>query len=627
MKIGLDSWSDFAHFYVMRANGGMDTCTTGTYVGWSEKKEFRFDNVCVFTLDSAETVKVVYEARFASDVFDTTFKVAIVSPNRVARGRLNLLEKKVLRDQNTKYNFFAGFFFMAALIYFFFFRVVRERLFLFFGIFVLLLGFSTSRVMALVLLEHPNYMYYFALFNAACFSAFVFFYREYFQTRKFVPKWDTFLLSITIAFLLLSIYRTIVSAFSFRVLNSILGVGITLSLGVIPFFIKDKDKQHKRLLLQAAFPLLVFIPVVGLASAIFWLTGQKATADNPYVKFFENVDIIQLAALAWLVLAFSRTLLKRFTEQREQIISHAAEKQALQLQQEQEKRQITEKLNAELENQVIERTAELNKTIVDLKNTQTQLVQSEKMASLGEMTAGIAHEIQNPLNFVNNFAEVNEELALELKEVILSKLKDDASKKNVEALLDDMTANSNKIRSHGKRAESIVRNMLHHSRSNAGEKEPTDINALIQEYGQLAYHGMRAKDKDFQTELKFTLDSRAGLWMIVPQELGRVILNLCNNAFYAVKNNTQRAPEVHILTESTEDAIVITVKDNGSGIAEKNLKRIFQPFFTTKPTGEGTGLGLSLSYDIITKGHGGKMEVHSVEQEGTTFTITLPAGA
>lgn len=627
IKIGLDSWSDYANFYVMRNNGKVDTGATGTYLGWSKKKEFRFDNVCVFTLDSAETIKVVYEASFASHTFDSSFKVAIVSPNRLARGRLNQIEKKVLRDENTQYNFFAGFFIMAALIYFFFFRVVKERLFLYFGIFVLLLGLSASSYMALILLEHPNYLYYFALFNSACFTSFVLFYREYFETRKNVPKWDYFLLSITIAFLLLSIYRAIVSAYVYPAINSALAVGITVSLGVIPFFIKDKDKRHKRLLLQAALPLMIFIPIAGIISVIFWLTNQKATEDNPYVRFFQNADIIQLVALAWLVLAFSRTLLKRFTEQRDQISAHAAEKQAFELQKEQEKRQIIEKLNADLEGQVVERTAELNQTIQDLKNTQTQLVQSEKMASLGEMTAGIAHEIQNPLNFVNNFAEVNEEIGHELKEEVLRNLKDESAKENIEALLENLVANSAKIRNHGKRAESIVRNMLHHSRSSTGQKESTDINALIHEYAQLAYHGMRAKDKDFQAELRLTLDPSAGQWMVIPQEIGRVILNLCNNAFYAVKNNTARKPEVHITTALKDQQLIITVADNGSGIAEKNLKKIFQPFFTTKPTGEGTGLGLSLSYDIITKGHGGKMEVASVEQEGTTFTINLPSGA
>jgi signal transduction histidine kinase len=246
------------------------------------------------------------------------------------------------------------------------------------------------------------------------------------------------------------------------------------------------------------------------------------------------------------------------------------------------------------------------------------------MASLGELTAGIAHEIQNPLNFVNNFSEVSQELVEELKEEAKA-----GNQEEVLAIAGDLTQNLEKIHHHGRRADSIVKNMLQHSRASAGERQLTDINALADEYLKLAYHGLRAKDKEFNARL-FT-DFQADLPKIeaVPQDLGRVLLNLFNNAFYAVAEkkahlNGQYQPLVKVSTKSVGDKIEIRVRDNGTGIPESVREKVFQPFFTTKPTGEGTGLGLSLSYDIITKGHGGELKVESVEGEFTEMIIELP---
>jgi len=279
--------------------------------------------------------------------------------------------------------------------------------------------------------------------------------------------------------------------------------------------------------------------------------------------------------------------------------------------------------NEELKRQVSIRTEELNKSLNDLKATQQQLIQSEKMASLGELTAGIAHEIQNPLNFVNNFSEVNEELIKELKnEAVKGNLEE------VKAIANDIEFNSEKISHHGKRADAIVKGMLQHSRSSSGQKELTDINALANEYLRLAYHGLRAKDKSFNATIKTDLDETIGKLNIVPQEIGRVILNLITNAFYAVSEKKKQArddyePTVTVNTKKMNDAIEVTVKDNGNGIPSKVLDKIFQPFFTTKPTGQGTGLGLSLSYDIV-KAHGGELKVETKEGEGSEFVIHLP---
>lgn len=281
--------------------------------------------------------------------------------------------------------------------------------------------------------------------------------------------------------------------------------------------------------------------------------------------------------------------------------------------------------NLLLEHKVEHRTKQLQESIESLKATQTQLIQSEKMASLGELTAGIAHEIQNPLNFVNNFSEVNTELIDEMKEELKAGNTTDAI-----ALADDIKANNEKIAFHGKRADSIVKGMLQHSRSGSSQKEPTDINNLLDECLRLSFHGMRAKDKSFNAKMDTSFESSLGPINIVSQEIGRVFLNLFTNAFYSVMQKRKNAgdsfdPVVSASTQKEGNTIKIIVRDNGNGIPQKVIDKIFQPFFTTKPTGEGTGLGLSMSYDIITKGHSGELKVETKEGEFAQFTIILPA--
>jgi signal transduction histidine kinase len=273
----------------------------------------------------------------------------------------------------------------------------------------------------------------------------------------------------------------------------------------------------------------------------------------------------------------------------------------------------------------------LQKSLDELKAAQKQLIHAEKMASLGELTAGIAHEIQNPLNFVNNFSDVSAELADELKEELAV-----GNWQLAKEIADDIIQNLEKIHHHGKRADGIVKGMLQHSRTTSNEKESTDINVLADEYLRLAYHGLRAKDKSFNAEFKTAFDPSLPTIQVIPQDIGRVLLNLINNAFYAVAkkasetNNPEYKPEVSIHTRKRSDGIEIRVQDNGGGIPGEIRDKIFQPFFTTKATGEGTGLGLSLSYDIITKGHGGRLEVESKtadgasgEETGTEFIIVL----
>jgi signal transduction histidine kinase len=299
---------------------------------------------------------------------------------------------------------------------------------------------------------------------------------------------------------------------------------------------------------------------------------------------------------------------------------------------EQEQHRI-ESQNHTLEYEVNQRTAALAQqtdalrtTLQELQTTQSQLIQAEKMASLGELTAGIAHEIQNPLNFVNNFSEVSAELLEELAEERARPIRDRTLETE---LLADLKQNVQKITHHGQRAASIVRGMLEHSRASTGERSLTDLNALCDEYLRLAYHGLRAKDKAFNASFTTDLATDLPLVEAVSQDLGRVLLNLFTNAFYAVRQRQQQgepgyAPTVRVRTKREGDEVVVRVHDNGTGIPEVVRQKIFQPFFTTKPAGEGTGLGLSLSYDLVVQGHDGSLEVESQEGSYTEFIVRLP---
>ncbi len=368
-----------------------------------------------------------------------------------------------------------------------------------------------------------------------------------------------------------------------------------------------------------------FTTIVGMLTVIF----------NVFQLFSQYVTLTQTILGVAIDLCFPLTLALHLAwefgtanrDLRRQLI-HVNELSAKTLEQEQEKQQLLASQNETLEQQVLKRTAELNQSLETLKSAQGQLIQSEKMASLGELTAGIAHEIQNPLNFINNFSEVNNELLAEMKVEI-----DKGNIDEVKDIASDVIENERKINHHGKRADAIVKGMLQHSRASTGKKELTDINALCDEYLRLSYHGLRAKDKNFNADFKTDFDETIGQINIIPQDIGRVLLNLYNNAFYVVNEKKKQKGEAYepTVTVSTktvkppsgDSRVSISVKDNGNGIPQKVIDKIFQPFFTTKPTGQGTGLGLSLSYDII-KAHGGEIKVETKEGEGSEFVIQLP---
>jgi signal transduction histidine kinase len=404
---------------------------------------------------------------------------------------------------------------------------------------------------------------------------------------------------------------------TFRTLLHWIAMGM---LAWVLYMLNTNDKlKTAKFLVTAVLPYLV---------ASFVIAVVKLVNINIFNKWDQWSGAIQTFAVIWGIGVWIVTR----RQQKELIRARA---KALE---EEENNKVISAMKAQLEVQVAERTAELRKqkeelenTLVELQAAQAQLIQSEKMASLGELTAGIAHEIQNPLNFVNNFSEVNKELLHEMNEEIVKGNFDQVS-----SIAKDVIDNEEKINHHGKRADGIVKGMLQHSRSSSGQKELTDINALCDEYLRLAYHGLRAKDKSFNAKFETDLDPSIEKINIVPQEIGRVILNLINNAFYAVSDKQKAEskmpnaggekfePTVSVQTKKLNNIIEIRVTDNGGGIPQNIIDKIFQPFFTTKPTGQGTGLGLSLSYDII-KAHGGELKVETKEGEGSEFIIQLPS--
>ena len=372
------------------------------------------------------------------------------------------------------------------------------------------------------------------------------------------------------------------AAIVFMILLLMVFIGLILFTIFMEFNSKNAQYNFITFLLPAISLLISVGPQLSISASISWVLARDYVATN-----------------------------KKLAEKLNEVQKLSTEKQAILANQ-----------NIELEKQVNERTSALNTSLEELKAAQSQLIQAEKMASLGELTAGIAHEIKNPLNFVNNFAELNSELLLELKEEI-----EKNEIPNALALIDDINGNMTKIVNHGKRADDIVKSMLEHSRSNTAQKEVCDINKLTTEYLNLAYHGMRAKDKNFNVKMNLNLDEKVGKINIVQQEISRVLLNLFTNAFYAVnvrKQNTSNfEPRIDVFTFLKDNNVEIHIKDNGIGISQSIIDKIFQPFFTTKPTGQGTGLGLSLSYDIV-QAHGGTIKVVSVEGEGTEMIVVLP---
>jgi len=445
----------------------------------------------------------------------------------------------------------------------------------------------------------------------------VIYLRRALKAKLFIPEWHDKLQWLLYASIGLLVAQVVTD--NFRIILHWVGM---VMLGWLLYILNKHEKfKEARFLVTAIVPYLVvsfIIEVIRLINV------------DLFNRWHSWTDAIQTFAVIWGIGTWIVT-----RRQRKELIK--ARQKAIE---EEQNNKVISAMKAQLEVEVAERTAELRKqkeeleiTLDELKSAQTQLIQSEKMASLGELTAGIAHEIQNPLNFVNNFSEVNKELLAEMKIEI-----DSGNFSEAKNIASDIEDNEEKINFHGKRADAIVKSMLQHSRSSSGKKEPADINALADEYLRLSYHGLRAKDKSFNAKFETDFDDSIQEINIVHQDIGRVLLNLINNAFYSVSEKQRQEipgyePTIKVTTkrlgdrfnpDNDRDRVEIRVADNGNGVPKKALDKIFQPFFTTKPTGLGTGLGLSLSYDIITRGHGGELKVETKEGQGAEFIIILP---
>ncbi len=386
--------------------------------------------------------------------------------------------------------------------------------------------------------------------------------------------------------------------------------GCAMLSALLIYIDKEPDFVSMKSYTRAHYPLVAAVLLSSLVELI---------APAFYEKWDNFFKFAIIAAFVWIFARWAST-----KKQREELNIISLQNQQL------------DKLVAERTSELTRQKNELQETILLLQTTQQQLIQSEKLASLGELTAGIAHEIQNPLNFVSNFSEVSIELSAEMKEELKNGNTSDAI-----AIAEDIEQNLQKIIHHGKRADAIVKGMLQHSRASNGQMEPTDINVLADEYLRLAYHGLRAKDKTFNVDMVTDFSKELPLINVIPQDVGRVMLNLFTNSFYAVQHKQKTAgdgykPTLELSTRAISfntgsknsiagRGIEISVKDNGIGIPDDIKDKIMQPFFTTKPTGQGTGLGLSMSYDIIVKGHSGKIDINTKEGEFTEFIVSLPS--
>ena len=640
-NIALDSRSEYDDFYLLEPDGKWKHFVSGEFNDWDKKDGLKYFNCIPIVLQPDEELVVYQRIKNDAAGLVSRFAISILSAKRVQKNESLKVYADYFGKVQLQEAFVVGLLFLTVFFNLFFFRIVREKVYLYFALFVLFLcinrlyniSYEYFRIENAEWIRYVPYLHY-----AWAFISFflIQFFRQFFQTNVRYPRWDKWLngLAIFNIFLYVMLFLSEVyfkNANSFFPLSAVIIDVFFVPLSVIItllLFVRSSDKSI-RFVIMGSFPLMLFY-LLGSRD----LVAQALHITPDYSVFFETLKYyfreIEVICVCWMVLSFSWVLFIRYDKLIKENAQIALDKERLAKEKEIEKNELIARQKTELEQQVTERTADLRQSLQDLKSTQAQLIQSEKMASLGELTAGIAHEIQNPLNFVNNFSEVNSELIQEMKDEI-----EKGNLEEVKALANDIADNEQKINHHGKRADSIVKGMLQHSRSSTGQKEPTNINALADEYLRLAYHGLRAKDKSFNATMKTDFDETIGKINIIPQDIGRVILNLITNAFYAVKAPLppeggfkdpvyKHEPTIWVSTKKVGAKVLISVRDNGPGIPSKILDKIFQPFFTTKPTGEGTGLGLSMSYDIITKVHGGELKVETQEGEGSMFTIILP---
>jgi len=607
----------YADFYTRTSNEKWNHKITGTAVPWSKRNDLKRVTTVTYVIQPEEELLIYERDNFNYQINTPLFLgVNFGFTDKVIQDYYND------NDPSTLPSFLFGLLLLAAIFNLYFYLIVRQPVYLFFSLTLLFRGSWFILNNDIFFREHPMVRWHLANLGVLYWFFLIHFLRYFLETFKYFPRWDKYLFGISIYYVILSILESenIISVRYWDILGPAI---ISFSILITFIMLLRASRKVAWLAIVAASPIIC---ITAIASLMFFrsLNGYTGIVVPALFEWVANkLGLLEPVGLIWLLIFFSWSLFQRYQQLQKQITQETLAKERLAKEKEIERSQLIAEQKVELEIQVTERTSELKHSLEELKSTQAQLVQSEKMASLGELTAGIAHEIQNPLNFVNNFSEVNSELLHELEE--------EAKKGNLEevkVIAKDIKDNEEKIVHHGKRADAIVKGMLQHSRTSSGQKEPTDINTLADEYVRLAYHGLRAKDKTFNAKFETDFDRTIGKINVVPQDIGRVLLNLINNAFYAVTEKKQQLDEsyepcVSISTRKADGKVEVKVKDNGNGIPQKVMDKIFQPFFTTKPTGQGTGLGLSLSYDIL-KAHGGELKVETKEGEGAEFIVVLP---
>ncbi|MFD1142115.1 ATP-binding protein [Larkinella insperata] len=562
-------------------------------------------------------------------------KLTFLAPRlETEQQRIHSVYKSIRVDRQWEDYFFEGItigiLFLAVCYNLYIFFSIRDKVYLYFAICLLFFNLDRNGFnLQLTLFPEQPYLY-----KASQVFFFLVFYTFFIQAiRNFIqpgPELTRLNKAITFSLVLLALMN-VVQFFMFRIsfiapaiaidLLEILIRVIYVLLTIVIVKMIRRGSHDARFTLIATAPLFT-LWLFTLMNLLLYRLYKINLTD----QYWYNFGYIETFCFAWMIIFFSGALLNRYNLARKRVVQQAIEKEQLEKEREIERSRLIASQNERLEQQVKERTAQLQTSLENLRATQDQLVQKEKLASLGELTAGIAHEIQNPLNFVNNFSEVSTELLTELEE---EQQKPDRDPELEKELLGDLKLNLQKISHHGNRASHIVQSMLAHSRNSTGERQASNLNQLCDEYLRLAYHGLRAKDSTFNCELATDLDPNPVPVHIIPQEIGRVLLNLFNNAFYTVQEKQKQTtepyrPTVAVKTRFTDRQVEVRVIDNGMGMTDAVKTKLFQPFFTTKPTGEGTGLGLSLSYDIVTKGHGGTLTVESRPGQGSEFILVLP---
>jgi len=631
ISISLNSPVDFFDVYVTKTGEPVQHLHTGRLRKWEERdglKSALRTGAVSFSIAAGEEI-TIYDRRYRKNEVIHYTSVRLFNTEKLIQEEyVDQVDSRTVYYESfhLQETFIIGMIFISIFISVFFYRVVKEKVYMYFALFALFLAINRLYNIASAYAEWfrqdlSRYVNYIGFAWVVIPFFLVQFIRYFFLVKKTYPKWDKVLFGAGILNIIMGTGGVIIYALRNGTINWVYEGSTVLAFLLIPLaviitsllYIRNSNRSF-RYITYGAIPLMLLYMLSVFSFDLKILS-----------TYFRLIEMI---FLCWLLLCFVRVLIMRFDALRKENAQQALDKERLAKEKEMERNQLIAAQKVQLEKDVAERTAALKQSLEELKSTQSQLIQSEKMASLGELTAGIAHEIQNPLNFVNNFSEVSNELIDEMNEAL-----NKGDIEEAKAIGNDIKQNLEKINHHGKRADAIVKGMLQHSRSSSGKKEPADINKLTDEYLRLAYHGLRAKDKSFNATLKTDYDESIGSINIISQDIGRVILNLITNAFYAVdeKKKAPRPPEggvpydptVSVSTKKIGDKVAIRIADNGNGIPQKVLDKIFQPFFTTKPTGQGTGLGLSLSYDIV-KAHGGELTAETKEGEFAAFVITLP---